>query len=128
MHMRDNNRKKCVLVTDSEYVYLGIVQNLSTWEQNNFYNAKGKPLAQVELWKIISECAKVVQPRVLHQSSHTVQKTPAAVGNREVDQYVRVRAIIKESEGNLLQELHDKLNHPSTTYVAKYCGQLGLHL
>jgi len=50
-----------------------------------FFNVKGIPLAQAELWKIISECTKVVQPRVLHQSSHTVQKTPAAVGNREVD-------------------------------------------
>jgi len=26
MHRRNNNRKKCILVTDSEYVYLGIVQ------------------------------------------------------------------------------------------------------
>lgn len=114
-------------MTDSKYVCLGLVDHLDRWEQNHFYNTKSKPLAQAELWRSISENNKIVKPRVLHQSSHTVQKTSAAVGNKEIAQYIRIGAVTNKSERNLLQELHDKLNHPSTTYVAEYCQQMGLH-
>ncbi|MGL5687080.1 MAG: reverse transcriptase domain-containing protein, partial [Vagococcus fluvialis] len=127
-HMKNNNQQDCILVTDSEYVYLGIVENLSTWEQNDFHNAKGKPLAQRELWINISKNYKMVNPRVLHQTSHTVQKTEAAKGNKEVDEYIRVRAVTKQSEGSLLQDLHNKLKHPSTTYLARYCHHMGLNV
>lgn len=128
VHMKEIGHKQAVLVTDSEYVYLGITEHLATWEQNNFHNAKGKPLVQAELWRSISDNIKIVRPRVLHQTSHTVQRTAAAEGNREVDQFVQIRVITKGSGSGLLKELHDQLKHPSTSYITKYCKQMGLHI
>lgn len=66
---------------------------------------------------------------MLHQTSHTSQNTTAAIGNKEVDSYVRrVRAVTKESQKDLLEKLHIELKHPTTKYLALYCHALGLNI
>lgn len=136
-HMKATSALTAVLVTDSDYVYKALSEHVDTWKLNGFCTAKGKPLKQDVLWKEIAVLVEEVKPKVLHQSSHTVQATSAAQGNAEVDEYVRdktvrtckiVRAITKESEKDIVKTLHDDLMHPSLSYMARYCKATGLHI
>jgi len=135
--MKATNSLSAVLVTDSDYVYRALTEHVETWKLNGFCNAKGKALKQNELWKEIAKLLEEVKPQVLHQSSHTVQTTPAATGNDEVDRYLRdktvqvtkvVRAITKESEKSIVENLHEDLMHPSLSYMSKYCKATGINI
>ncbi|GAA6082943.1 ribonuclease H-like [Tachysurus ichikawai] len=87
------DRVYTIIMMDSGYVVDAYNQHLDTWKLNGFVTAKRKEIAHNEMWIQIAELGKEVQPTVVHQSSHSKQKTYAAEGNREVDMLSSVNVV-----------------------------------
>lgn len=89
---------------------------------NGCNNAKGKPIADKELWVKIYEILNDV--RIYHQTSQTKQTTKSATENREVDALLdkqlkfkcQAPRISAHSVQNTSQETYDHSHHPSTKW------------
>lgn len=120
-YCKEKNWVKPIIIADSEYVLKAINETLDVWTVNGFITAKGKGIAYKEDWIKIRELKTEVKPIVVHQSSHTTQKTYAADGNREVDMLMAVKAITSRQESyKLLKDLHDQHMHPSTKWISTF--------
>ncbi|XDV21811.1 hypothetical protein PO909_026831 [Leuciscus waleckii] len=110
---------QAVLVTDSSYVATGINDNLHIWKENGYSKSKGRPIEHATLWQDIQKIIGDFDLTVIHQPGHSKEDCALAIGNNEVDKLARLRriVIIKDTEKNVIQKIHDQLKHPSVNLV-----------
>ena len=75
------NNVPITIYTDSSYVANGITIWIKGWQKRNWVNSQGDQIANVDLWKEISQILKDVSVKIVHISGHS-----GIPGNERVDE------------------------------------------
>jgi len=90
---KSNEKYKIEIISDSQYLVHGMNAWLSNWKKKNWINSSGKPVKNVELWKIIDKLVNL-KPTVefifTWQKGHcgksiTLEENPNIYFNEYVD-------------------------------------------
>ena len=89
---RNKHVSRLLIVTDSNYCYLGGTENLEFWEAKGYETTTGRPMAHGELWALIVEQSRGMRISWKWLKSHTEGQGPHFDGNREVDALAQKRS------------------------------------
>ena len=79
--------KELVIYSDSSYSIKSVTEWIKNWEKNNWKNASGKPVKNLDLIKPIRRMLSVLGNKVtfVHVRAHTGAQTFEAFGNDKAD-------------------------------------------
>lgn len=76
-----------ILVTDSKYLQLGITEWLPVWKRRGWFNARGKPISNRDLWERLERAVRFLDIKWKHVRGHRGNK-----GNEIADKLAGIAA------------------------------------
>ncbi|MBN1441146.1 MAG: ribonuclease HI [Planctomycetes bacterium] len=105
---RLNSSCRVRVVTDSQYLYLGMTEWVEAWKARGWKTASRKPVLNQDLWQRLLELAgrhEVEWEWVPGHAGHPYNERCDALANRALDEFLRKRGGVVQEDGQVERPL-----------------------